>query len=141
MNRIAKIVVCVAAVLAATGNAGRAAVVGDLQVDYSTPTPASGWSYLWNDNGAIGNPANYDALSYNGGVYSPGGLALPTAAPGNFLFLGGAGSLQPGAAEGQGGNAVERFVIAAFTLSGGGLATINNLTLSTDASPFDGVDL
>ena len=38
--------------------------------EFQTTGPAAGWGYLYNANGALGNPANYAPLTLNGGQYT-----------------------------------------------------------------------
>ena len=103
-------------------------------------TPASGWSYLWNSNGVIGNPANYAALlptSDPNSFYDNDGVdGIPGSEPGAYVNVGlidpillGGG--QPGAHPGRGSEdidsgSIERFVIAAFTLQTSGYTSITD---------------
>ncbi|NJS38341.1 MAG: hypothetical protein HC783_04230, partial [Rhodobacteraceae bacterium] len=55
-------------------------VVADFQDAFQGGSPATGWSYLWNQGGAIGNSANYAALQWNGTNYdSDGAPGTPDA--------------------------------------------------------------
>lgn len=87
------------------------------------PSPAQGWSYLWNANGPIGVPANYlPLIATSGGNYtSDGSDVRPAPPPSNFLGIGlqlgepgghpGMGALQAG----SGG--IERYCIALYTVA------------------------
>src|SRR6476661_7960384 len=68
-------------------------VAADYQDDFVLTSDASarnGWSYLWNANGALGNPANYEALVVENGQYEPAGAP----AAGGMLGIG-SGSVDP----------------------------------------------
>jgi hypothetical protein len=84
--------------------------------DFASPAPSSGWSYLWNGSGAIGNSANYDALIYNAGQgwYTTTGGPVPNPAPGSFGIIGD-GFAHPGS-----GFGIDRYAIAAYTVSAAG---------------------
>jgi hypothetical protein len=131
-----------------------ALVITSFQGAMQPTTPASGWSYLWNSGGAIGNPANYASLlptTHPRFFYDSDGVAgLPDPAPASVVYLGlvsdgllNAG--QPGGHPGGGlGDAnslgFERFAIAAFTLSApaAGVSITNSLLTNADSST-DGV--
>lgn len=125
---------CVAGVLCWCGSA-RAVVVADYQDDFRTDgTPAPGWAYLWNATNVIGVSADYAPLVHDtnhGGDYETQANGVqPDAPPGAFLAATKT-FLHPGQGEGQAGNAIERYVIAAYTISaediaraGGGIALI-----------------
>ena len=56
-------------------------VVADYQDDFNLttdPAARNGWSYHWNANGPLGNPANYVPLAVENGQYEPAGT--PAAA-------------------------------------------------------------
>src|SRR5205814_6049004 len=44
--------------------------IADYQDEFNTSAPAAGWSYLYNANGPLGNPANYVPLTASGGKYT-----------------------------------------------------------------------
>ena len=102
------------------------AVITTFQDAFQLTTPAPGWAYLWNDSGPIGDPANYTPLLPNSlGTYAVGGVeSIPGPSPGSWtnftLSMGvptghpGEGALQPS----SGG--IERYAIAAYTLTGSG---------------------
>ena len=88
--------------------------------------PASGWSYLWNSGGAIGNAANYTAMAWNGSYYDSDGINNGMPDPGdlawgNLTATGG----HTGRSSGQ-GQAHDRYVIAAYTVSVAGDYSIAN---------------
>ena len=60
-------------VVACGAGSGAIIEVADFRYDFQSPTPAAGWSYLWNENGAIGDAANYDDLGWNGNRYDSDG--------------------------------------------------------------------
>jgi hypothetical protein len=80
-----------------SASASAVTVVADYQGNYTSPTPASGWKYMWNPAGVplfsnpatfTGNSANYVSLSYNstGGAYETQSTGLlPLASPGGYL--------------------------------------------------------
>ncbi len=89
------------------------------QADYTSVTPAQGWSYLWNNAGPIGQASNYTALQWNGIYYDSDGVrGLPDAS--DLAY----GSMRPtGGHAGRGvnqGQAADRFVIAAYQVSQAG---------------------
>ena len=116
--------VSVAVVIIGLAQISRADVVADYQDDFSYPTPAPGWSYLWNANGPIGSAANYVPLVPDGvtGRYETQDQtpdAFPDAAPGSSASATST-TLVPG--QGTAQNAFERYVIAAYTISAADIA-------------------
>jgi hypothetical protein len=102
--------------------AAEALVVADYQDDFQGPQPAAGWAYLWNANGPVGDPAHYVPLSYdaaNGRYETEANGAYPDAAPGSYTAAG-PDLLHPG--QGSQQNAIERFVLAAYTVSADDIA-------------------
>ena len=126
----------------------QAQVVADYADDFSHPAPAPGWSYLWNANGPVGTAANYVPLVADGvaGRYETQNQtpdAFPDEAPGSSTSATGT-TLIPG--QGTAQNAIERYVIAAYTISEADLAaaTGNQLVLddyrfAVSAASIDGV--
>lgn len=112
-------------------------VISSFHDTFQLTTPPAGWEYLWNSGGAIGNPANYTALLPNSsGVYtSDGANALPTAAPAanvNFGLVDGMPGGHPGLGASQSGSdGIERYAIAAFTLTADSLISIQNSDVVT----------
>jgi hypothetical protein len=98
-------------------------LVASFHDDFQPATPATGWSYLWNANGPIGNVANYLPLipSASGLYTADGSNVRPAPAPGSYATIGtqvgepgghpGMGVLQ----NGSGG--IERYCIALYTLT------------------------
>jgi len=111
-------------------------VIADYGADLASPVPAPGWSYQWNSLGALGNPVNYTDLIVNPGLF--GGfdtytaeLTYPSLGPASFLqVFSAAGSVNPGFGTAQ--DALERYVIAAFTLSTSGPTSIVNGSIIDD---------
>jgi hypothetical protein len=63
--------------------------VADFQDEFQVGTPRPGWSYLWNANGPLGNPANYAPLVADNGRYeSVANGTYPDPAPGSFVAAG-----------------------------------------------------
>ncbi|MEO1450758.1 MAG: PA14 domain-containing protein, partial [Bacteroidota bacterium] len=93
--------------------------VANYRDDFNGTTPAVGWSYLWNDAGPIGNASNYTGMLPTGAGYdSDGAAGVPDGtnlAWGNFSAVG--GHTGPSAGQGQ---AVNRYVIAAYTVAQAG---------------------
>ena len=94
-------------------------IVAHYQGDYQTSSPASGWQYLWNAQGPIGQANNYSAMLSNGSYYDSDGVSgLPDAsnlAYGSMKSRGG----HPGRGTSQ-GQTDDRYVIAAFTTNRAG---------------------
>ena len=104
-----------------------AAVVADYQGDFQTNgTPAPGWSYLWNANGAIGNSANYVPLVHDtnlGGDYETVANGVrPDPAPGAYLAASQT-AVYPGQTATQASDGITRYVITAYTFSANQIAT------------------
>jgi len=57
--------------------------IADYGDEFRTTGPSSGWRYLYNSGGALGNPANYTALTMSGGQYvaSSGSRAIGQSTP------------------------------------------------------------
>jgi len=116
-------------------------------------TPASGWSYLWNSSGVIGDPTNYSALLPTSDpiwFYDNDGVdGIPGSEPGAYVYVGLIDPIlldggQPGAHPGRGSEdigsgSIERFVIAAFTLQTSGNTSITNSLLTNVDHSSDGV--
>ena len=101
-------------------------IVADYGDDFAGPSPAAGWSYLWNENGPIGNAANYTPMLWANGAYDSDGVP---GVPDNSSNLRwghlNAGGGHTGPAQGQ-GQATSRFVIAAYTVGVPGTYEIIN---------------
>jgi hypothetical protein len=119
-------IIAIIAIIAAAPAPVRADVVADYHDDFTYSAPAPGWSYLWNKNGPIGTAANYvplvaDAAAsgrYETEDNTPD--AFPDAAPGSS-----ASATNTTLIPGQGGaqNALERYVIAGYTISAADIAS------------------
>jgi len=105
--------------------------VADYRADYQTVTFPTGWKYMWNSAGAIGNSANYTNLLWNTTQYASNATpGLPDPAPANFLSLSGLGG-HPGMGASQGGSGgISRYAIAAYTVTNPGNYTISDSTWS-----------
>ena len=123
MRRIVLTLTMLAASVAALP--ASAAVVADYQDEFG----GTGWSYLTNSNGPLGNPANYTPLTLSGGGYSAPGTSavagksagapdpvayppVPTPAPLTYVRCG------PGRSEGP----TERALIIAYEFTATDLA-------------------
>ena len=63
--------------------------VADFTDEFQLGTPRTGWRYLWNASGPLGNPANYAPLVADNGRYeTAAGGTYPDAAPGSSLAIG-----------------------------------------------------
>jgi len=130
----------------AAASAASGSVIADFTADYQNGTPKTGWSYLWNATGAIGDPSNYSALipaalfgSPTDNFYDIAGSTFPTGSPGSYTILGN-GFMHPGDGPQQG--SIERFTIAAFTLPAGGNVSVTNLLVNDgDSGGGDGVEI
>ena len=125
-----------------------AVIVADFQADFTHPTASNGWSYHWNANGAIGNPANYVPLvgdaagRYETVDQTPD--AFPDPAPGSSLSVTNT-TLIPG--QGSAQNAFERYVIVAYTVSaadiaaagGGNQLVLEEYSFAVSGTSADGV--
>jgi hypothetical protein len=100
----------------------RCALITSFQDAFQLTTPAPGWAYLWNNNGPIGNPANYTPLLPNSsGTYTNGGVEMnPSPAPGNFISFGLPAGVPGGhpamGSQQTGSGGIERYCIALYTL-------------------------
>lgn len=116
-------------------------------------TPATGWAFLWNSGGAIGNPGNYTSLlptTHASVYYDVDGInGLPAAGPGAYAFIGVAGGEYVGLAAGHpgrgtaqtGAGGFDRYVIAAYTLSAAGEVSIVDSILTNADFSTNGLDL
>lgn len=142
-----------------------AVVVADYEDDFQVGTPATGWSYLWNANGPLGDPDNYEPLVPDNGHYETvQNTAYPDAAPGAFLTVG-AGPVdpvrfpqnpppdpfglgiplpplpstfvRPGQGIDQAPNTIERAAIVAYTFSAPGEAFLTDYYFAVSATADD----
>ena len=111
-------------------NGGASIVVADYSDDFqTTPGPASGWQYLWNQNGQFGNVNNYSVMPVSGSRYSPVSerflnLASGSGHPGNGI---------------DNGAAFDGYPIAAYTVPSDGNYSIENSFLNRRNEHGDGV--
>ncbi|MCA9136758.1 MAG: DVUA0089 family protein, partial [Planctomycetales bacterium] len=94
----------------------------------------TGWRYLWNANGPIDDPANYEPLRYNGELFDFNGLpGIPDALPlsyGNLSTSGG----HPGKGASQISGDVDHYVIAAYKVRESGHYSIVDAEIGALAS-------
>ena len=81
-------------------------------------TPAAGWRYLWNANGALGDAANYVELAWNGSRYISASGTFPDPGPLRYGYLAGFGGHAGGGENVAGG--IDRYVIAEYMVSASG---------------------
>ena len=140
-------IVCAVLFTFVAANAAMGGVVADYQSDFTTSGAAKpGWSYLWNKNGPIGTAANYVPLvrdAYPLGFYeTEANGTYPDSTPG-VLLAATPLSLIPG--QGSAENSVERYAIAAYTVSAADIATngnqasLDNYTFGVAAGSLDGI--
>ncbi len=139
-----------------------AAVIADYRDDFTGPTPANGWSYLWNApldwNGTsssdgstnpIGTSASYAPLGWDGSRWTVDGDSNSgNGSPGRYLNLNSTGG-HPGRGATQGevppltvANSHDRYPIAAYTMQAGqtGFVHITDSLLSVDHAGSNGVE-
>lgn len=114
---------CAMAVMSLAINSAQAvSVSADYRADFNTPAPSAGWSYQWNDGGAVGTATNYTDMVFDAANnrYDADGIpGLPGANPGAFVFLGGTGG-HPGRGAGDGGSGgIDRAAIPGYTIQAG----------------------
>ena len=132
--------------------------VAGYRADFQGVTPKAGWSYLWNppsgwvaggasgdgSSNPIGTSSQYAPLLWNGSQWTPDGDATNgNNQPAGFLRCDangghpGLGATQAGAV----GNALDRYAIAAFTVSRAGTYQVTESLLSRGTSGNTGIDL
>ena len=140
-------IVCAVVFASAAANAAMGGVVADYQSDFTTSGAAApGWSYLWNKNGPIGTAANYVQLVRDanplGSYETEANGTYPDPAPGVLLSATPI-SLIPG--QGSAENSVQRFAIAAYTVSAADIAAngnqgiLDNYTFGVAGASLDGI--
>ena len=147
-NSVIGLSVALFVAFAAAGRSAEAQPVADYHDDFSAPAPAPGWSYLWNANGPVGTAANYAPLVIDGdaGRYETQNQtpdAFPDDAPGSSTSATQT-TLVPG--QGTAQNSIERYVIAAYTISaadiaaaGGNQLVLDDYRFAVSAASTDGV--
>lgn len=127
-------------VVACGAGSGAIIEVADFRDDFQSPTPAAGWSYLWNENGAIGDAANYDDLGWNGNRYdSDGDSQFPDPSPARYVMINANGG-HPGCPE-AGGQLHDRFAIAGYSVEETAEYSISDSLFENSADGGDGVEL
>lgn len=134
VKRIGLLAAAVAGSLAASSFG---AVVADFQDDFQGPSPAPGWSYLWNSSGAIGTESNYTSLVWSetdNWYDAEGAPGLPSATVPNaqYIFLGATGGHPGGGTSESAG--VDRYAIASYTVTSSGPASITNSLIGANGS-------
>lgn len=118
-----------------------ALVAGDYRDDYQVIAPRPGWQYLTNSLGAIGTAANYRPLIANQSSYDSNGInGLPDPEPLAYVTLTSTGG-HPGRGVGQAGNTINRYAIAAYTVSATGDYAIVDSLLSRSSTAGNGNDI
>jgi hypothetical protein len=143
MKRHARTAAFLASICLALAPAARAITIADFSADFQAVTPGTGWQYLWNSAGPLGNSANYTPLVWNtafGGVYAVNPFLFPdptegyTALSNNYSH--------PGIP-----TPVPRYVIGAYTVQPGeeGVLSVSGFLEMLDPSRLpsnsDGLDL
>lgn len=113
--------------------------IANYRDDFQFNNPVTGWQYLWNSGGPVGDPKNYTPLISAGGDYTLDGSSTPTANPATYARLGpenghpGLGSLQSGA------SGVSRSVIAAYIVTSEGEYAIRDsfIRAETNSTELD----
>jgi hypothetical protein len=108
----------------------QADVVANYGADFEADgTPKSGWSYMWNAAGPIGNAAGYVPLVYDttgvGGYQTQNNGLWPDAAPGSYTRAT-ATTVFPGQSAAQAADGIQRYIILAYTFSPADIATNGN---------------
>lgn len=143
----------VAAVCLGSTAVSRADVLVNFQDAIQPTKPAPGWAFLWNQSGTIFNSSNLAPLVYiptlasGSVVYNEDGmLPMPRPLPAWDVLIsnndGKYGGGHPGRGiDDFGSGGIERFAIAAYTLSNGGTVNMTNVVLANTDTSFDGLDL
>ncbi|MCG8457732.1 MAG: hypothetical protein MI919_15765, partial [Holophagales bacterium] len=109
--------------------------------DFQGGTPAAGWAYLWNANGAIGTASNYVILEWDhASVYDSDGVAglpdMSDMSAGNLA----ATEVRPGKGTAQTQSvspSLDRYAIAAYTVSSDGYYAIARSRIRAAVVPPD----
>lgn len=118
-----------------------AMAVANYRDDYQTTSPTTGWQYLWNSGGAIGDPNNYQPLVSTGDDYTSDGSPTPTSdLAARFARLGDSnGHAGTGSSQANSGG-ISRGVIAAYTVDSDGDFAIRDSFVAS-ATNGSGLDL
>ena len=108
-------------------------VVADYQNDFRSPDPTAGWQYLWNGSGQFGDRSQYEDMTWESWRYHPANESFP--------YLGATfGHPGPGLDDAESGG-IERFSIAAYTVTDAGDYSIGNSFLTRAGEFGDGVEV
>jgi len=116
-----------------------AAIIADHPADYTTLVPTTGWSYLTNTGGAIGDDSNYTPLFWNSTV-----SAYAYAATGSWGWSGRYTYLRNDRIHPGPGGAIPEYAILAYTVQPGeeGGGNLTGYIIGDDLSGLsDGWDL
>jgi hypothetical protein len=102
-------------------------VIANYRDDFQLGSSKSGWNYLWNSMGFIGNPANYTPLASSSWAYVENPAQYPMPDAGHYINLNATGG-HPGQGTFDGAG-FDRFAIAAYTVSADGLYAIRDSVL------------
>jgi hypothetical protein len=108
-------------------NGQKYSVVANYRNDFQLGGPKSGWNYLWNSEGEIGNPANYTPLASSAVGYIENSASYPMPDAGHYIDLNATGG-HPGQGTFDGAS-FDRFAIAAYTVGADGLYAIRESVL------------
>ncbi|TLD72693.1 hypothetical protein FEM03_01050 [Phragmitibacter flavus] len=117
---------------------GTTRVIADYRDDFKPVAPLPGWSYCWNQTGAVSNPLSYRNLAWtpSSSRYGVSGLVVPdmTVPEGAYASLNSTGG-HPGRGTAQ-ATAADRFAIAGYTVKLAGYYGISSsfVTIGTAAS-------
>ena len=137
-----KALLAVAASLSLAPAAG-ATTIADFAGDFQDVNPSTGWSYLWNAGGPLGNATYYASLQWNaafGGVYAVDPVVFPHAVEGYAALSD--GYSHPGVPQ-----PFSKFVIGGYTVQPGedGVlsisGTVEMLDLNRLPDKSDGLNL
>lgn len=112
---------------------GSQSVVADYVDDFQTPNSPAGWQYLWNQSGEFGVTSAYSTMTWDTWRYRPAAAEFPYLGPTY-------GHPGPGVDDSASGG-IERFSIAAYTVSESGFYSINDSFITRDGEFGDGVEV
>jgi glucose/arabinose dehydrogenase len=123
------------------GGTGGSTVAG-FAADFAQPAPAPGWSYRWNERGALGDLGAESDLLWDGAVRydSDGAPGLPDASGLAWGYVTG-GKVHPGRGVSN-GEAADRFVIMRYVVEAAGDYALSNAVARHVGCQFsNGVDI
>lgn len=116
-----------------SGSRNAPTLVADYVDDFQTPNPTANWQYLWNQNGDFGDTSNYSSMTWDTWRYRPANASFP--------YLGnGSGHSGPGVDDAE-SCGIDRFAIAAFTVSENGEYAIADSLITREGEFGDGVEV